>query len=109
MFAELPPGEETGLETFAFMGKGHNLGTTTTIQGGNNRSRSRIGRNIDGESMVHLHGLDQIGVKGEVTIVRSEAIQPEHSRRENDTATSAVSANTSRTWETPSVKSFDSR
>jgi hypothetical protein len=107
VFAELPPGEETGLETFAFMGNRHNLGTVTTIHGGVDRSRSRLARRINGESMLQLHGLDQIGVKGEVTVVRSDSIQP--SRREAGTVTSAVSANTSRTWDTPSVKSFDSR
>ena len=32
VFSETPPGEETGLETFAFMGKGHRLGTTTVIE-----------------------------------------------------------------------------
>lgn len=34
VFSEFAPGEETGLETFAFMGKGHSLGTTTTIEAG---------------------------------------------------------------------------
>ncbi|KAK6601400.1 integral membrane protein [Botrytis cinerea] len=34
VFSEYAPGEETGLETFAFMGKGHSLGTTTTIEAG---------------------------------------------------------------------------
>ena len=109
VFAELPPGDDTGLETFAFMGKGHNLGTVTTIQGGTGRSRSRLGRSIDGESMLHLHGLDQIEVKGEVTVVRSVSIHATPSRRETDTGTSPVSANPSRTWETPSVESFVSR
>lgn len=111
VFADLPPSEETGLETFAFMGKGHNLGTTTTIQGGvkKSRSRSRLAPSMDGESMVHLHGMDQIGVKGEVT-VRTD-IHPSLSRRDMREPPSAVSANTSRSWEggvSPSVKSFDS-
>lgn len=66
VFSELPPGEETGLETFAFMGKGHMLGTVTTIQAGGNRASSRLGART--ESVENLYGLNQIGVRGEVTI-----------------------------------------
>lgn len=108
VFAELP-GEETGLETFAFMGKGHNLGTTTTIQAGGSKSRSRIGRSLDGESMIHLQEMGRIGVKGEVTVVRTDAIRPERGRREKNISTSEVGADTGMPWDTPSVKSFESR
>jgi hypothetical protein len=65
VFSEFPPGEETGLETFAFMGRGHRLGTTTTIEAG--AMRMGIGRRRE-ESVEHLYGLDRIGIKGEVTV-----------------------------------------
>jgi hypothetical protein len=71
VFSEYPPGEETGLETFAFMGKGHRLGTVTTIEAGD-RGPSRLGRRRSGgpsASVENLYGLDQIGIKGEVTVV----------------------------------------
>lgn len=76
VFSEYPPGEETGLETFAFMGKGHRLGTVTTIEAGSRIGRrsagggrgSGLGREI-GASVENLYGLDQIGIKGEVTVV----------------------------------------
>ncbi|PQE32053.1 integral membrane protein [Rutstroemia sp. NJR-2017a WRK4] len=42
VFSEFPPSEDTGLETFAFMGKGHMLGTTTVIQAGGPESRGRL-------------------------------------------------------------------
>lgn len=70
VFSEFPPGEEVGLETFAFMGKGHKLGTVTTIHaGGHERTGSRLTtRKRAGESVENLYGLNQIGIKGEVTI-----------------------------------------
>lgn len=76
VFSEYPPGEETGLETFAFMGKGHRLGTVTTIEAGSRIGRrsgggtrgSGLGREIGG-SVENLYGLDQIGIKGEVSVV----------------------------------------
>ncbi|TVY47599.1 hypothetical protein LOCC1_G002344, partial [Lachnellula occidentalis] len=107
VFAVLP-GEETGLETFAFMGKGHNLGNTTTIQAGGSGSRSRLRSSVDGESMIHLQGMGHIEVKGEVSVVTTDAIQPEHGRREKNISMSHVAADTSIPWGTRSVKSFDS-
>ncbi len=59
-----PPGEEAGLETFAFMGKAHRLGTTTTIEAGQRVMMANQGS----DSAENLYGLDQIGVKGEVTV-----------------------------------------
>ncbi|TVY89899.1 hypothetical protein LAWI1_G006173 [Lachnellula willkommii] len=107
VFAELP-GEETGLETFAFMGKGHNLGTTTTIQAGGSKSRNRLRRSVDNESMIHLQGMGQIGVKGEVSVVRTDAARPERGRREKNLSTVDAGADTPMPWDTPSVKSFES-
>jgi hypothetical protein len=69
IFSEYPPGEETGLDTFAFMGKGHKMGTTTTIEAGAHVQRLRAG-----ESVENLYGLDQLDHKGGVTVKR-EVIQ----------------------------------
>jgi len=63
------PAEETGLETFAFLGKGHKMGTTTTIEAGN-RNVSRL----SSESGENLYGLNQITTKGAVT-VRLDVVQ----------------------------------
>jgi hypothetical protein len=92
VFSEYPPGEDTGLETFAFMGKGHMLGTTTTIEAGSppynhagsrsgsrsasravSRGASRLGKrsgrgSSSGESVENLYGLGEIAIKGEVTV-----------------------------------------
>lgn len=71
VFSEYPPGEEVGLETFAFIGKGHKFGTVTTVEagdrGGSRLAAGRRGSN-GGDSVENLYGLDQIGIKGEVTI-----------------------------------------
>lgn len=80
VFSEYPPGQETGIETFAFMGKGGGrMGTVTTIEAnslgetrGRERERcqvSRMGRRSrGGDSVENLYGLGNIGVKGEVTV-----------------------------------------
>jgi hypothetical protein len=81
VFSEFPPGQETGLETFAFMGKGHGikLGTVTTIEalGDVTRGGSRVagrmmgmrfGPRRSGDSFDNLYGMDTIAVKGEVTV-----------------------------------------
>jgi hypothetical protein len=71
VFSELPPGEETGLETFVFMGKGHELGTVTTIHGGGTKRGSNGGgsggtggngrvRKSTSASTEHLYGLGSI-------------------------------------------------
>ena len=69
VFAEFPPGEEVGLDTFAFMGKGQKFGTVTTVEAGE-RGGSRLAgrRSHGGDSVENLYGLDQIGIKGEVTV-----------------------------------------
>jgi hypothetical protein len=65
VFTEYPPGEDVGLDTFAFMGKGHRFGTTTTVEAG---SRKDSRRSHGGDSVEHLYGLNRINVKGEVTV-----------------------------------------
>jgi hypothetical protein len=89
VFSEFPPGDDAGLDTFAFMGKGHSLGTTTTIIAGgsapHNRSGSRaasrsasrgasrlakrggLGSN-SGESVENLYSLGEIAVKDELSV-----------------------------------------
>ncbi|KAL3419503.1 integral membrane protein [Phlyctema vagabunda] len=83
VFSEAPPSEETGLETFAFLGKGHRMGTVTTVEAGDSatathrhkRSTSRMTRRDleHNESAENLYGLGQIGVKDtvKVTVERS--------------------------------------
>lgn len=89
VFSEFPPGPNTGIDTFTFIGKA-SLGTTTTIIGGgcapHNRSGSRaasrsasrgasrlakrgggLGSN-SGESVENLYGLGEIAVKDELTV-----------------------------------------
>lgn len=70
VFASDPPTEDIGLDTFAFMGKGHKFGTTTTVEGGQ-RGGSRVGggrRSQGGDSLENLYALDEIRIKGEVTV-----------------------------------------
>lgn len=93
VFSEYPPGDDTGLETFAFMGKGHRLGTTTTIEAAGSpphhrsgsraasrsgsragtRGASRLGKrsgrgSSSGDSVENLYGMGEIAIKGEVTV-----------------------------------------
>lgn len=96
VFSEFPPGEETGLETFAFMGKGHKLGTVTTIVANahaHDKTASRLGAGRRaGESVENLYGLDQIGIKGEVTvsseIVKSNVVGAPSKERGDSVSTS---------------------
>jgi hypothetical protein len=70
VFSQYAPGQEVGLETFGFIGKGHNkFGTVTTVEAGDRGgSRSAGRRSQGGDSVENLYGLDQIGIKGEVTV-----------------------------------------
>lgn len=70
VFAADAPTEDVGLDTFAFMGKGHKFGTVTTVEGGP-RGGSRLGatrRSQGGDSLENLYALDEIRIKGEVTV-----------------------------------------
>jgi hypothetical protein len=70
VFTVYPPTEDIGLDTFAFMGKGYMFGTVTTVEAGQ-RVRSRLGgarRRQGGDSVENLYELDEIRIKGEVTV-----------------------------------------
>ncbi|KFY79884.1 hypothetical protein V499_01189 [Pseudogymnoascus sp. VKM F-103] len=69
-----PPSDDIGLETFAFMGKGHTFGTVTTVEAGpGGASRLGGGQWSQGrDSVENLYGLDKIKVKGEVTLGSAE-------------------------------------
>ena len=69
VFAADPPTEDIGLDTFAFMGKGHKFGTVTTVEAGQSGgSRLGAGRSQGGDSLENLYALDEIRVKGEVSV-----------------------------------------
>jgi hypothetical protein len=120
VFSEYPPGEEAGLETFAFMGKGHRFGTVTTIEASAtssphnrpaSRGASRLGKSrgrgsSSGDSVENLYGLGEIAIKGEVTV--SVDTQQHHLVRQ-DRVGMNESANRSRTFDERSVKSRSSR
>jgi hypothetical protein len=109
VFSEYPPGEETGLETFAFMGKGHKLGTVTTIQAGGkhdrNSSRLGLGRKSHGgsDSVENLYGLGDIAVKGTVSV------QVENTKhglvRQDRIETDSSGSRKARSWDDRSMKS----
>lgn len=100
VFTSYPPSDSIGLETFAFMGKGHTFGTITTVEA-RQKGGSRLGgrRSQGGDSVENLYGLDEIRIKGEVTVSvndkRHGAV--ERSRIETDTG-----------WDRMSRKSTDS-
>lgn len=103
VFSEFPPGEETGLETFAFMGRGHKMGTVTTIEAGGHGHHGRTGSILGrgrraGESVENLYGLDQIGVRGEVT-VSTETVK-------HDVTGKGNMDNVNLSWDQRSGKSF---
>ena len=101
VFSEDPTGQSTGLETFAFLGKGHTMGTITTVQAGaHQRNSSRLAR---GDSADNLYGLNQIGVKGEVTVV-SESVQQDRLRRSGK-----IEHSTHGSWDGRSSKSVSSQ
>jgi hypothetical protein len=118
VFSEFPPGEDTGLETFAFMGKGHRLGTTTTIvaSGGpsphnhsTSRGASRIGKRTGrgsngGDSVENLYTLGEISIKGEVTV---SVDTRQHELVGQDRAGMNESANTSQNFDERGAESFD--
>jgi hypothetical protein len=95
VFSDYAPGEETGLDTFRFLGKNsHKMGTVTTIEAvGDRVGRSTRGARF-GESNEHLYGLDQM-VPQRVT-VRTDVIQ-------NSQKVSPVSV--SESWDVRSIKS----
>jgi hypothetical protein len=60
-----PPSDDIGLETFAFMGKGHTFGTVTTVEAGP-RGASRLGGgqwSQGGDSVENLYGLNIVRLR----------------------------------------------
>jgi hypothetical protein len=108
VFSEYPPGEDTGLETFAFMGNRHRLGTVTTIEARGERVASRLAkgprRSNGGDSVENLYGLDHIGVKGEVTVT-VDVVQHGELRQQRVGTDNSASAS----WDGRSGKSEDTR
>lgn len=100
VFAAYPPTENIGLDTFAFLGKGHKFGTTTTVEAGE-RGGSRLGgvrRSHSGDSLEHLYGLDQIRIKGEVTVsVNDGGSEIPKNRREAENKWDGTSRKSSQT------------
>lgn len=101
VFTAYPPSENIGLETFAFMGKGHTFGTVTTVEA-RPKGGSRLGggrRSQGGDSVENLYGLDEIRIKGQVTVSvddkRHGAV--ERSRIETDTGWDQMSRKSSQT------------
>lgn len=130
VFSEFPPGDDTGLETFAFMGKGHKLGTTTTIEAAGSshnrsgsraasrsasraasRGASRLGKrsgrgSSSGDSVENLYGLGEIAITGEVSV---SVDAQQHNLVRHDRIGMDESANRSRTFDERSHRSKDSR
>ncbi|QSZ30497.1 hypothetical protein DSL72_000051 [Monilinia vaccinii-corymbosi] len=88
VFSGYPPGEETGLETFAFMGRGHSLGTTTIIEAGalksqglkGNRCSANVGRrggHAPSDSTDNLYRMGDISVAKNVSVRVSIASERE--------------------------------
>jgi hypothetical protein len=96
IYSAYPPTEDIGLDTFAFMGKGHNFGTVTTVEAGQ-RGGSRLAggrksqggrRSQVGDSVENLYGLEEIRIQGEVTVSVDDKVHgiTERSRIETDNA-----------------------
>jgi hypothetical protein len=101
VYSAYPPTENIGLDTFAFMGKGHNFGTVTTVEAGQ-RAASRLQggrRSQGGDSVENLYGLEEIRIKGEVTVSVDDKIHGtmERSRIETDNAWDRTSRKSSQT------------
>lgn len=116
VFAEVPPGEGTGLDTFNFMGKqvtGSRQGTTTstsagTAHGGNESRIALRVRSPDGGNGGHVYSMGQIGVTGEVTVSSTSLEEGlvQHERMGNQA--SAVSIMSPITSDGKSMKSLKS-
>jgi len=101
VFTAYPPSDNIGLETFAFMGKGHTFGTVTTVEAGPGGA-SRLGsgrRSQGGDSVENLYGLDKIKVKGEVTVSVDDGRGMRQRTAEHSTA------ETENSWDRSSRKS----
>ncbi|KAI9645733.1 hypothetical protein NHQ30_005165 [Ciborinia camelliae] len=78
VFSEFPPGEETGLETFAFMGKGHSLGNTTTIEAGGLKSQGLRGNggsgNFGRRGHVPTDSTDNLYKMGDISVAKNVSV-----------------------------------
>ncbi|ESZ93301.1 hypothetical protein SBOR_6339 [Sclerotinia borealis F-4128] len=78
VFSEFPPGEETGLETFAFMGKGHSMGTTTTIEAGGLGSQvlrgNRGSGNMGGRCHTATDSTDNLYKMGDISVAKNVSV-----------------------------------
>lgn len=114
VFGEEIDQQDTGLETFAFYGKGQRFGTTTTIEGNSNRPK-RHERNTSNrvrlsDSVENLYSMRDIQVKGEVT-VKVEDGRNDLQRRDRITSSESIGGNSredGNEWDTRSVKSAKS-
>jgi hypothetical protein len=88
VFAIHPPSEDIGLDTFAFMGTGHSLGTVTTVEAGQSSARMlwRGKRRRGRDSIEDIYGRDAIRIQGEITVsVDGELRRPsDHESMETD-------------------------
>ncbi|APA10104.1 hypothetical protein sscle_06g048740 [Sclerotinia sclerotiorum 1980 UF-70] len=79
VFSEFPPGEDTGLETFAFMGKGHSLGTTTIIEAGGLVSAGLRGNRGSGNGGRKGHGgsdsTDNLYKMGDISVAKNVSVR----------------------------------
>lgn len=113
VFSEYPPGEDTGLETFAFIGNGQKLGTVTTIQAGGHHERnaSRLGISKRGhtasDSLENLYSMNTIAVKGEVS-VSVDAVEHGMERQNRIGSDSSGNVSRGRSWDERSIKTAKS-
>jgi hypothetical protein len=131
VFADFPPSEDAGIDTFAWMGKGaanplnnsqslptHNHSRNEVPSRNTNYSRNGSRtvlnrRSQDTESLEQTFGMNQIGVKGEVTVSVASLEDGSAGRGTlgNETTASSsahTSANVSATWDLRSVASVKS-
>jgi hypothetical protein len=86
VFSEFPPSEDTGLETFAFMGKGHMLGTTTVIQAGGPESRGRLSSTGRHSGPGPSDSTDNLYRMGDISVAKNVSVRVSLAR-ENEIGT----------------------
>lgn len=110
VFGESLVQANTGLETFAFYGKGHSFGTTTTIQATGNKTkrheRSTSTRVRLSDSAENLYSMGDITIKGEVSVMVEDG-RHELQRRERIKSSESIGEQSREeaAWDMRSVKS----